>query len=135
MHGFKGERTLMRIHIGERDKYHGRPLYRCIVELLRHRDYAGASVFRGVMGFGASSKLHTDRIEVLSVDLPIVIECVDTEERIQAILPVLDEMLGGGLITLERAKVIMYRPDLRKHERTASHEIDVTGRWQPDSSS
>jgi PII-like signaling protein len=132
VHGFKGERTLMRIHIGERDKYHGRPLYQAIVELLRGKHYAGATTSRGIMGFGASSKLHADRVEVLSIDLPIVIECVDTEERIQAILPQLDEMLGGGLITLERAKVIMYRPDLRRHERTASHEIDVTGRWQPD---
>lgn len=132
MHGLKGERTLMRIHIGERDKYHGRPLYRAIIELLRHRHYAGASVFRGVMGFGASSKLHTDRVEVLSVDLPIVIECVDTEERIAAILPELDEMLGGGLITLERAKVIMYRPDLRRNELSGGHQIDITGRWQSD---
>lgn len=132
MHGFKGERTLMRIHIGERDKHHGRPLYQAIVELLRGKHYAGATVIRAIMGFGASSKLHTDRIEVLSVDLPIIIECVDTEDRIQAILPELDEMLGGGLITLERAKVIMYRPDLRKEERTGSHDIDITGRWQPD---
>ena len=132
MQGFKGERTLMRIHIGERDKYHGRPLYQAIVELLRAKHYAGATVSRAIMGFGATSTLHTDRVEVLSIDLPVVIECVDTEDRIQAILPALDEMLGGGLITLERAKVIMYRPDLRKHERTASHEIDITGRWQPD---
>jgi PII-like signaling protein len=114
MHGFKGERTLMRIHIGERDKYHGKPLYRAIVELLRERRYAGATVFRGIMGFGASSTLHTDRIEFLSLDLPIVIECVETEERIEAILPELDEMVGGGLITLERAKVVMYRHDQRR---------------------
>jgi PII-like signaling protein len=86
------------------------------------------------MGFGASSKLRTDRIEVLSLDLPVVIECVDSEERIAAILPELDDMLGGGLITLERARVIMYRPELRKHERTSSHDIDITGRWQSDTS-
>jgi PII-like signaling protein len=132
MQGFKGERTLLRIHIGERDKYHGRPLYQAIVELLRRKHYAGATVIRGIMGFGASSRLHSDRIEVLSLDLPIVIECVDTEEKIAAILPELDDMLGGGLITLERARVIMYRPDLRREERTSSHEIDVTGRWQAD---
>jgi len=112
MHGFKGERTLMRIHIGERDKYHGKPLYQAIVEVLRQRHYAGATVIRAIMGFGASSRLHTNRIEVLSLDLPIVIECVDTEEKIAAILPELDDMLGGGLITLERARVIMYRPDV-----------------------
>jgi PII-like signaling protein len=111
MHGFEGERTLMRIHIGERDKYRGKPLYEAIVELLRRRHYAGATVFRAIMGFGASSHLRTDRIEVLSLDLPIVVECVDTEERIAEILPELDAMIGGGLITLERARVIMYRPD------------------------
>ena len=109
MHGFKGERTLMRIHIGERDRYHGKPLYEAIVELLRARQYAGATVFRAIMGFGASSTIRTDRLELLSLDLPIVVECVDTEERIEAILPELDEMIGGGLITLERARVIMYR--------------------------
>jgi PII-like signaling protein len=111
MHGFEGERTLMRIHIGERDKFGGKPLYEAIVELLRRRHYAGATVFRAIMGFGASSHLRTDRIEVLSLDLPIVVECVDTEERIAEILPELDGMIGGGLITLERARVIMYRPD------------------------
>lgn len=132
MHGFKGERTLMRVHIGERDKYHGKPLYQAIVELLRRRHYAGATVIRAIMGFGASSRLHTDRIEVLSLDLPIIIECVDSEEKIVAILPELDEMLGGGLITLERARVIMYRPDLPPEERTGSWPIEPTGRWQAE---
>jgi hypothetical protein len=126
MHGFKGERTLMRIHIGERDKYHGKPLYQAIVELLRQRHYAGATVIRAIMGFGASSRLHTDRIEILSLDLPVVIECVDTEERIQEVLPQLDDMLGGGLITLERARVIMYRPSLPPEDRTASWPIDLS---------
>jgi uncharacterized protein len=112
MHGFKGERTLMRIHLGERDQFEGKPLYKAIVELLRARHYAGATVFRAVMGYGASSKLRTDRIELLSLDLPMIVECVDTEERIEAILPELDRMIGGGLITLERARVVMYRPDL-----------------------
>src|SRR5919199_1414511 len=110
-HSFEGERTLMRIHIGERDKYRGKPLYQAIVELLRERHYAGATVLRGIMGFGATARLHTDRIEVLSLDLPIVVECVETEEKIQAILPELDRMIGGGLVTLERARVIIYRPE------------------------
>jgi PII-like signaling protein len=110
MHGLAGERVLMRIHIGERDKFEGKPLYAAIVELLRARKYAGATVLRAIMGFGASSTLHTDRIEVLSLDLPIVVECVETAERIEAILPEIDEMIGGGLITLERANVIIYRP-------------------------
>jgi PII-like signaling protein len=110
MHGLKGERVLMRVHIGERDKFRGKPLYAAIVELLRARHYAGATVYRGIMGFGASSTVHTDRIEALSLDLPIIVECVETADRIDAILPELDGMIGGGLITLERANVIMYRP-------------------------
>ena len=127
MHGFKGERTLMRIHIGERDRYHGKPLYQAIIDLLRGRHYAGATVLRGVAGFGASAKVRSDRIEVLSLDLPIIVECVETEEKITAILPELDEMIGGGLITLERARVIMYRPDLPKELRTDSWPVDITG--------
>ena len=110
MHGLKGERVLMRVHIGERDKHKGKPLYAAIVELLRRKGYAGATVYRGIMGFGASSTVHTDRIEVLSLDLPIVVECIETAERIDAVLPELDEMIGGGLITLERANVIVDRP-------------------------
>lgn len=133
MHGLKGERVLMRIHIGERDKYRGKPLYQEIVELLRSRHYAGATVFRGIMGFGASSKLHTDRFLELSMDLPIVIECIETDDRIEAILPELDEMIGGGLITLERAKVILYRADLPVDRRTPSWPIDVTGSSRPPS--
>lgn len=132
MHGFKGERVLMRIHIGEADRYQGKPLYQQIVELLRQRQYAGATVLRGIMGFGASSKLHTDRFLELSLDMPIVIECIETEEKIEAILPELDEMLGGGLITLERAKVIMYRADIPPERRTGSWPITVTGAHPSD---
>jgi PII-like signaling protein len=113
MHGLVGERTLMRIHIGERDKFHGKPLYEAIVMLLRERHYAGATVFRAIMGFGATARLHTDKVLRLSVDLPLVIECVDTEDKINAILPELDRMIGGGLITLEKARVIVYRPEER----------------------
>ena len=110
MHGLVGERTLMRIHIGERDKYAGKPLYEAIVNLLRERHYAGATVLRAIMGFGPTARLHTDKVLRLSVDLPMIIECVDTEEKINAILPELDQMLDGGLITLEKARVIAYRP-------------------------
>ena len=130
MHGFKGERVLMRIHIGERDKYKGKPLYQEIVELLRRKHYAGATVIRAVMGFGASSRIHTDHILELSSDLPIIIECIETEDNIEAVLPELDEMIGGGLITLERAKVIMYRPDLPPDQRRPSTAIDITGSWE-----
>ena len=111
MHGLTGERVLMRIHIGERDKHHGKPLYEAIVHLLRARLFAGATVLRGITGFGASAGIHTDKVLRLSLDLPLIVECVDTEEKIQAILPELDQMIGGGLITLERARVIMYRPE------------------------
>ena len=129
MHGLKGEQVLMRIHIGERDKYAGKPLYEAIVELLRSRHYAGATVFRAVMGFGATAHLRTDRIEVLSLDLPVVVECVDTEEKITAILPEIDQMIEGGLITLERAKVIMYRANVPPERRTASWQMDMSGLW------
>ena len=132
MHGLKGERVLMRIHIGERDKYQGKPLYEAIVQLLRSRHYAGATVLRAVMGFGATAHLRTDRIEVLSLDLPIVIECVETEHKITAILPEIDQMIEGGLITLERAKVIMYRANQPPERRTASWQMDMTGLWNSD---
>ena len=109
MHGLVGERVLMRIHVGERDKWEGKPLYEAIVSLLRERHYAGATVFRAIMGFGPTARLHSDKVLRLSLDLPLVIECVDTEEKIEAILPELDGMIGGGLITLEKARVIDYR--------------------------
>jgi uncharacterized protein len=109
MHGMTGERILMRIHIGERDRFEGKPLYEAIVLLLRERHLAGATVVRAIMGFGATARLHTDKVLRLSVDLPIVVECVDSEEKIESILPELDQMIGGGLITLEKVKVITYR--------------------------
>jgi PII-like signaling protein len=132
MQGLKGERVLMRIHIGERDKYRGRPLYQAIVELLREKHYAGATVLRAIMGFGSNSKIRSDRVEALSLDLPVIVECIDTEEKIEAILPTLDEMIGGGLITLERARVIMYRPNVPAEERSGSWPIDVTGSWKSE---
>ena len=127
MQGLKGERVLMRIHIGERDKFHGKPLYEALVLRLRERGFAGATVLRGIMGFGANSQVHTDRFVELSMDLPIIIECIETEENIEAILPELDQMLGGGLITLERVKVIMYRGKVPPEQRTGSWPITLTG--------
>ncbi len=114
MHGMTGERTLMRIHIGERDRYKGRPLYEAIVHLLRERHFAGATVLRGIMGFGATAGIHTEKVLRLSTDLPLVVETVESEDKIQAILPELDEMMGGGLITLERAQVVIYRGEKAK---------------------
>ena len=106
---FEGERTLMRIHIGESDHWHGKPLYQAIVEMLRKENFSGVTVLRGVGGFGSSSVYHTDKILRLSQDLPIVVEVVEYNERIEQILPRLDEMVGGGLITLEKVRVILYR--------------------------
>jgi len=123
-HRFKGERTLMRIFIGESDKHQGKPLYQALVEKFRSKGLAGATVLRGITGFGASSTLHTDKVLRLSLDLPIVIEIVETEEAIQSILPDLDEMIGGGLITLERARVIMYRPDTVRPSQEELHRIE-----------
>ena len=114
----------MRIHIGERDKYNGHPLYTEIVQLLRRKHYAGATVYRAIMGFGASSHIRTDRFLELSLDLPIIIEVVETEAAIQTVLPDLDEMIGGGLITLERARVIMYRPGNVRASEQEMHRIE-----------
>ena len=107
----KSEETglLLRIYLGESDHWHGRPLYQAIVERLRERGLAGATVLRGIEGFGAKQHLHTTRILRLSEDLPILIETVDSEEKVRGILPEMDEMLGDGLITLERVQVIAYR--------------------------
>ena len=109
-HRFEGERTLMRIFIGESDKYGGKPLYEALLETFREKGLAGATVLRGIAGFGASSRVHAEKILQLSLDLPIIVEVVETEETIAALLPELDRMIGGGLITLERAHVILYRP-------------------------
>jgi PII-like signaling protein len=106
---FEGERTLMRIHIGESDRSEGKPLYQAIVELFRRERFSGVTVLRGVGGYGSSSIYHTDKILRLSQDLPIVIEAVESAERIESILPHLDDMVGGGLITLEKVRVILYR--------------------------
>lgn len=113
-HGLAGERTLLRIHVGEADRHAGRPLYEAIVEVLRRRGLSGATVTQCVMGFGAGRTIHTRATEYGSLDMPVVIECVDQEERIQAVLPELDGMITGGLITLERADVIMYRADAKR---------------------
>src|ERR1700683_1491042 len=106
---FEGERTLMRIHIGESDRWHGKPLYEAIVELLRREKFSGATILRGVGGYGNSSIYHTDKVLRLSQALPIVVELVEYADRIEQILPQLDEMIGGGLVTLEKVRVILYR--------------------------
>jgi uncharacterized protein len=99
---------LLRIFFGEDDKWHGSPLYEAIVLKAREMHLAGATVLRGAMGFGASSRLHTTKILRLSEDLPLVIEIVDAEEKINEFLPVLDAMMSSGLITLEKVQVLQY---------------------------
>jgi len=101
--------TLLRIHIGESNRIAGRPLYEAIVLEARKRGLAGATVLRGSMGFGANSLIHTSKLLRLSGDLPVVVEIVDAAEKIESFLPVLDEMLEDGLVTLERVRVLRYR--------------------------
>lgn len=107
----EGEQKLLRIFIGEQDKWKHVPLYEAIVDEARGLGMAGATVIRGFLGFGCSAHIHTAKLLELSMDLPIIIEIVDTEERIGRLLPRLDEMVKDGLITLEKVHVILYRAD------------------------
>ena len=102
---------LLRIFIGEQDKWHHQPLYEAIVHLAKKEGLAGATAIKGFMGFGCKSHMHTAKLLRLSEDLPIIIEIVDSEEKIQKFLPILDEMVQEGLITLEKATVILYRAE------------------------
>ena len=102
------ESVLLRIHLGESDKWQHQPLYEAIVLKARELHLAGATVLRGPMSFGRSSRLHTAKVLRLSEDLPLVIEIVDTQEKIYAFLPLLDEMMKSGLVTMEKVKVIRY---------------------------
>ncbi len=101
--------VLLRIFIGESDRWQHKPLYEAVVLKARELHLAGATVLRGPMGFGKNSHLHTAKILRLSMDLPLVIEIVDSEEKINAFVPILDGMMGGGLVTLEKVKVVHYR--------------------------
>jgi PII-like signaling protein len=103
------EAVALRIFIGESDRFEHHPLYEAIVLKAREAHLAGATVLRGPMGFGKSSRLHTAKILRLSMDLPMVIEIIDSEEKIRAFLPTLDGMMGGGLVTMEKVEVIEYR--------------------------
>jgi uncharacterized protein len=103
------EGMLLRVFIGESDKHNGRPLYEVIVGEARRQGLAGATVWKGFMGFGAHSRMHTAKILELSQDLPIVIEIVDAEEKIESFLPVLDSLVSEGLVTVEPARIILYR--------------------------
>ena len=108
----EGTGKLLRIFIGESDLYHHKPLYEAIVQRAREEGLAGATVLRGMEGFGKRSHLHTSRILRLSEDLPILIEIVDREDRVNAFLPIAEEMVGDGLITMENVQVIAYRANV-----------------------
>jgi len=110
----EGQGELLRIFIGESDRHEGKPLFEAIVQLARKRGLAGATVLRGLEGFGAHSRVHTAKILRLSEDLPIVIELVDKPERIEAFLPDLDAMVVEGMITLEKVRIIKYRDQAGK---------------------
>jgi PII-like signaling protein len=103
------EGMLLRVFIGESDQYKGKALYEQIVIKARELNLAGATVIRGIMGFGADSRMHTAKLLRLSEDLPVVVEIVDSEEKLNMLLPFLDEVVEEGLITLEKARVIKYR--------------------------
>jgi len=128
-HRFRGERTLMRIFIGESDKcehgkHRGLSLHEALLRFFRERGFAGCTVLRGIKGFGASARVHTVDILRLSLDLPVILEVVEEEEKIQEVLPDLDEMIGGGLITLERVRVILYRPANTPANERWQHRIE-----------
>ena len=103
------EGMLLRIFIGESDTYKGKALYEQIVIKARELNLAGATVIRGIMGFGAHSRIHTAKLLALSEDMPVIVEIVDTEEKLNSLLPFLDEIMKDGMITIEKAKVIRYR--------------------------
>ena len=109
MRVIQGEGKLLRIFVGEQDKWHGQPLYEAIIQTARKQGLAGATCLKGCLGYGASSHLHTAKLLRLSEDLPLVIEIVDTQEHIQNFLPQLQAMIGDGLVTLERIEVLIYR--------------------------
>jgi PII-like signaling protein len=108
----KSETTgkLLRIFVGEHDRWKGQPLYTAVVEVLRRRGFAGATAFKGIEGFGEHAVLHAARLIDVSTDLPVLIEVVDSEEKIRALLPVLEEMIREGMVTIETVEVIHYRP-------------------------
>jgi uncharacterized protein len=109
MRNFVGENLLMRIFIAEGDRYEHRPLYEALVEMLRKEGFAGATVLRGVCGFGAHSVYHSQKLLDLSADLPMIIEAVESEEKVNAVMPRIDAMMSGGMITMEKVRVIRYR--------------------------
>jgi uncharacterized protein len=126
---YEGERTLMRIFIAESDRamdgpHRGKPLHRVLLLTLAERGCAGATVLRGMEGFGASARVHTTRLLDLSLDLPLVLEVIETDEKIQELLPELDALIGGALITLEKVRVILYQPPDAPEDERSRHRTE-----------
>ena len=117
MRTLTGEELMVRIFFGESDKWHHQPLETALLERLRKEGFAGATVFRGVAGFGANSVIHTTHLLELSGDLPVVVEVVDTEEHIEKLLPILDEMIDDGLVTIEKVRVLRYSASRNVHTK------------------
>lgn len=110
MRTLTGEQVMVRIFFGESDKWKHQPLETALLQRLRAEGFAGATVFRGVAGFGANSVIHTTHLLEMSSDLPIVIEVVDTEEQVERLLPILEEMIDDGFVTMEKVRVVRYTP-------------------------
>jgi PII-like signaling protein len=123
MRVLSGEQVLVRIFIGESDRWHHQPLSEAILQRLRKEGFAGATVLRGIGGFGARSVIHTTHLLRLSEDLPIVIEVVDTEEQVARLLPMLDELVPEGLVTMEKVRVLKYAPGNRPGPKTADPAV------------
>ncbi len=123
----EGDARRVRIYIGESDQWHGRPLYTAIVERCRREGFAGATVLRGIEGFGAHSRIHTARILRLSEDLPVIVEIVDRPERIEQLLPILDEMVLEGLVTVEDVHVLKYLARPAEQEQAAPQAKEAGG--------
>jgi hypothetical protein len=112
-----GEQLMVRIFIGESDRWHRQPLHLALLERLRREGFAGATVFHGIAGFGARSVLHTTHLLRLSEDLPVVVEVVDSEAQVDRLIPILEEMVSEGLVTLEKVRVLKYAPGDRPSDR------------------
>jgi PII-like signaling protein len=108
---FTGEKTLMRIHISESDRYGHKPLFEALIDLFMREGFAGATVLKGISGFGVHAVYHTDKLLELSNDLPVIVEVIASRERIDEVMPSISEMMKGGLITLEKAEVVRYYPE------------------------
>ncbi|PYQ30284.1 MAG: hypothetical protein DMF57_15405 [Acidobacteria bacterium] len=122
MRALSGEQVMVRIFFGESDRWKHRPLEIALLERLRVEGFAGATVFRGVSGFGANSVIHTTHLLELSTDLPVVIEVVDSEEHIERLLPILDEMLDDGLVTMEKVRVLRYKAAERSWDQCSHRD-------------